>query len=217
MTHDAGDEAARYRMVDKQLRARGVRDERVLEAMLRVPREAFMPESLREHAYEDRAIGIGCDQTISQPYMVAAMTERLRVEDRHRVLEIGTGSGYQTAILALLARQVYTVERLPELLEQARERLTRLGYTNIACHLSDDTLGWPAEAPFDRIMVTAGTPNIPTSLTEQLAEGGRMVIPVGPHEQQILTVVERRDGKITEYPDFACRFVKLIGEDAWKE
>lgn len=217
MSPEARYDAARYRMIERQLRARGVRDERVLDAILRIPREDFLPEELRMHAYEDRAVGIGRDQTISQPYMVASMTERLRPAAHHRVLEIGTGSGYQAAILALLAGHVYTVERIPELLEQARERLTRLGLTHVSYRVGDGTLGWPDEAPFDRIMVTAGTPIIPASLTDQLAEGGRMVIPVGPHEQQILTVVERRNGKTVEYPDFACRFVKLIGENAWEE
>ncbi len=204
-------------MVQRQIRGRGVKNPRVLDAMSRVPRELFLPVHLREHAYEDRAMTIGCDQTISQPFMVASMTEHLDVAAEHRVLEVGTGSGYQCAILAMLAQEVYTVERITELRDQATVRLSQLGFDNVAYHVGDGTLGWPEHAPYDRILVTAGAPVIPQALIDQLIDGGRLVIPVGQLEQQTLTVLEKRDGRVVEMPAFQCRFVKLIGDQGWSD
>jgi len=207
---------ARQRMVRDQIRARGITDVRVLAVMEQVPRERFVSPAEPDAAFSDRALPIDCGQTISQPYMVAAMTQYLQVETHHRVLEIGTGSGYQTAILARLAREVYTIERLKSLQEAARSRLTSLGITNVIYRIGDGTVGWPQFAPFDRIMVTAGAPEVPPSLTCQLTDGGRIAIPVGDQGEQILTVVERRGDKMHETPRFACRFVRLIGREAWQ-
>jgi len=207
----------REQMVERQLRRRGIRDRRVLEVMARVPRERFVPESLRESAYEDRPMGIGCGQTISQPYMVAVMTEALRLTGPERVLEIGTGSGYQTAILAELAAEVYTVERVSELVGEARERLAELGCPNIRHHTGDGTLGWPEEAPFDRILVTAGAPVVPEALTEQLADGGILVIPVGDESSQDLLRLRRDGDRIRRESLLRCVFVKLIGEQGWHD
>jgi protein-L-isoaspartate(D-aspartate) O-methyltransferase len=171
--------------IDEQLVARGIRDPRVLDAMQRVPREAFVPAASREQAYFDRALPIACGQTISQPFMVAVMTEALALDGGERVLEIGTGSGYQTAVLAQLAREVISIERWPELADGARATLAALGYTNISLVVGDGTLGWPSAAPFDRILVAAGAPRVPDTLQQQLVPaGGRLVIPVGPPEQQ---------------------------------
>jgi protein-L-isoaspartate(D-aspartate) O-methyltransferase len=208
---------ARRRMIFEQIHSRGIKDPRVLAAMEFVPREEFVPASTPEAALSDRALPIDCGQTISQPYMVASMTALLDVRPEHRVLEIGTGSGYQTAILAHLAGQVYTVERLPDLLEAARGRLERLGFSHVAYRLGDGTAGWPEEAPFDRILVTAGAPEPPRSLVEQLVEGGRLVIPVGGEKDQTLTLLEKLAGRIRETPQFSCRFVKLIGREGWSE
>jgi protein-L-isoaspartate(D-aspartate) O-methyltransferase len=204
-------------MVEKQIRARGVRDERVLSAMEEVPREAFVPSSEQSEAYADRALSIPCRQTISQPYMVAAMTEALRLRPDDRVLEIGTGSGYQTAILSRLAKEVCTVERMPELQAEARIRLEDMGYRSIRYHVGDGTMGWPEMAPFDAILVTAGAPMVPEPLKAQLADGGRLVIPVGGSAEQTLTVIERTGDTYREIPGFACRFVRLIGEQGWSE
>lgn len=202
-------------MVDEQIRRRGVKDERVLAAMEQVPRELFIPGADLAAALSDRALPIEFGQTISQPFVVAAMTALLGIEPHHRVLEIGTGSGYQTAILARLAGQVFTIERIEPLQAKARELLAALGVDNVAFGIGDGTQGWPKEAPFDGIIVTAGAPEVPSPLLEQLADGGRLVIPVGGETEQTLTVVDRRQGETRERPQFPCRFVKLIGSAGW--
>lgn len=204
-------------MVDQQIRARNVTDQRVLDAMEQVPRERFILPESAEEAFSDRALPIDCGQTISQPYIVAAMTAHLAVRREHRVLEIGTGSGYQTAILARLAREVYTIERVEPLQSAARSLLTSLGVRNVWYRVDDGSVGWPEAAPFDRIMVTAAAPEIPRSLVDQLVDGGRLVIPVGPAEEQTLTTVERIGYRTTETLRFPCRFVKLIGREGWPE
>jgi protein-L-isoaspartate(D-aspartate) O-methyltransferase len=204
--------------IDEQLVARGIRDPRVLEAMRRVPREAFVPGASQPLAYADRALPIGFGQTISQPFMVAVMTEALGLGGDQRVLEIGTGSGYQTAILAALASEVITIERLAELAGEARAILRSLGYSNVEVIVGDGTLGLADRAPFDRIIVTAGAPRVPEALTRQLsAAGGRLVIPVGPSDQQWLRVITRDGDRFTEATRDACVFVPLVGEDAWPE
>jgi protein-L-isoaspartate(D-aspartate) O-methyltransferase len=207
----------RHRMVEAQIRARGLTDPRVLEAMETVPREQFVLPQDSAAAFEDRALGIDCGQTISQPFMVASMTAALRVEPHHRVLEIGTGSGYQTAILAQLANHVYTIERIPPLKEKAEALLKLLRHTNVSYRVGDGSLGWPEESPFDGIIVTAGAPHVPEALVEQLTDGGRLVIPVGHATEQILTVVERTGDRTHEMPQYPCRFVKLLGRQGWKE
>ncbi len=208
---------SRRRMVDEQIRSRGVRDGRVLDAMERIPREQFIPPMEAPRAFEDRALPIAHGQTISQPFMVAAMSATLELGPSHRVLEIGTGSGYQTAILAVLAKQVYTIERIAPLQEAARGVLADLGIRNVVFRVGDGTAGWPEEAPFDRIVVTAGAPDIPQSLLDQLADGGRLVIPVGRGPEQMLTVIDRTAGRLHETPRFPCRFVRLIGREGWHE
>lgn len=208
---------ARQRMVRDQIRARGITDERLLAVMEQIPRERFISPAEQSSAFADRALPIDFGQTISQPYMVAAMTQCLQLEAHHCVLEVGTGSGYQTAILARLAREVYTIERVEPLQDAARTLLTSLGVTNVIYRIGDGSIGWPERAPFDRIMVTAGAPEVPPALTRQLIDGGRMAIPVGEPGEQILTVVERRGEKVHETPQFACRFVRLIGQEAWPD
>jgi protein-L-isoaspartate(D-aspartate) O-methyltransferase len=215
---DSQDDAATQaceRMVERQIATRGVRDPRVLAAMRSVLREEFVPPELLHAAYEDRALHIGMGQTISQPYIVGLMTASLRVENTHRVLEVGTGTGYQTAILASLARHVYTVERLEPLADAAKKRLARLGIENVSVRTGDGSLGWIEEAPFDRIIVTAAAPAISESLTGQLVPGGRMVVPVGNEDTQRLIAVERRDDQLVETPSIAVRFVRLIGEEGF--
>jgi protein-L-isoaspartate(D-aspartate) O-methyltransferase len=207
----------RRQMVDEQLRARGIRDERVLAAMEQVPREAFVPPEHAAEAFSDRAVPLAFEQTVSQPYMVAAMTALLDLRPEHSVLEIGTGSGYQTAILARLARFVYTIERLAPLQAEARDRLESLGIHNVFYKVGDGSEGWPEESPFDRILVTAGAPHVPPALLEQLAEGGKLVIPVGGDADQTLTVIECIQGRFVETPGFPCRFVKLIGRQGWSD
>ncbi len=205
----------RLDMVDRQLRSRGIRDKRVLDAMSTIPRHRFIPPERRCDAYEDRALPVRCGQTISQPYIVAYMTEQLEVSESDSVLEIGTGTGYQTAVLARLCRHVHSVERIAELQAQAQTTLGELNITNITFSLGDGSVGLPKIGPFDRIVVTAGAPGIPKPLTEQLADGGRMVLPVGgPHEQTIVRVV-RQGSRTVETPSLACRFVKLIGTEGW--
>ncbi|MEE8413475.1 MAG: protein-L-isoaspartate(D-aspartate) O-methyltransferase, partial [Dehalococcoidales bacterium] len=186
-------------------------------AMSRVPRECFIPSSEQHLAYEDRALPIGLDQTISQPFIVALMTEALELTGNEKVLEIGTGNGYQAAILAELARLVITVERLPALAETARKILDNLGYTNIAGHLAQETLGWPEEAPYDAIIATAGAPCVPTELLDQLAIGGHLVIPVGSKQVQQLYKITRQKKKNKTRNLGGCRFVSLIGEGAWEK
>jgi protein-L-isoaspartate(D-aspartate) O-methyltransferase len=208
---------ARERMVETQIKARGIKDERVLKAMLKVPRHLFVDEALRDQAYGDFPLPIGEGQTISQPYIVALMTEALELKGNERVLEIGTGSGYQTAILAELALWVYTIERFPTLLERAKKVLKELGYKNISFKLDDGTLGWKEAAPFDAIIVTAASPDIPPPLVEQLAEGGRIVIPIGDEFSQTLIKGVKKGGKLHTKALEPVRFVKLVGAYGFKE
>jgi len=212
-------ETQRERMVRDQIAARGVRDARVLAAMRRVPREQFLRESLEEFAYQDTPLPIESDQTISQPYVVAYMTECLRLEGGERVLEIGTGSGYAAAVLAEVAAEVYTVERYQNLAESARERLARLGYANVHVLCGDGTRGWPEHAPYDAIVVAAGGPEVPTALREQLAIGGRLVIPVGPtaRSQQLVRVTRTGEHAFDEEELIPVAFVPLVGEQGWSE
>jgi protein-L-isoaspartate(D-aspartate) O-methyltransferase len=207
--------ALRREMVAVQIRDRGVKSERVLAAMSSVPRHEFVPASLVSTAYSDNALSIGCGQTISQPYVVAAMTEALALTGSENVLEIGGGSGYQAAVLSTLARQVIAMELLPQLAETARERLARLGFSNVRVEQGDGSLGWAPGAPYNAILVAAAAPKIPPPLLDQLAEGGRLVIPVGSVEEQTLLCVEKCDGRVTERVLFACRFVPLRGRHGW--
>jgi len=206
----------RREMVAEQIRDRGVRDPRVLEAMLRVPRHAFVPAEMASGAYADQPLPIGEGQTISQPYMVAAMTEALELVGEERVLEVGTGSGYQAAILSLLAKEVHSVEYVATLAVAAQVRLEQMGYLNVLVHAGDGSLGWPPEAPYDAIVVTAAAPRIPPPLTEQLAEGGRLVIPVGPSLEQELLLVRKISGRTNAETLHHCRFVPLVGCHGWK-
>jgi protein-L-isoaspartate(D-aspartate) O-methyltransferase len=208
-------ELARASMVARQLRARGIRDARVLDAMLKVPRDEFVAEKLRSSAYDDNPIPIGEGQTISQPYIVAYMLEALQVAATHRVLEIGTGTGYEAALLGELANEVYTMERMPGLFTAALQNLSRLGYINIQVVHGDGTQGLPEYSPYDRIIVAAAAPSIPSPLFEQLAEGGRMAIPVGSPEVQDLLLVRKENGQrfITQLE--GCRFVPLIGDEGF--
>ncbi|MCL0053161.1 protein-L-isoaspartate(D-aspartate) O-methyltransferase [Dehalococcoidales bacterium] len=208
-------EVARARLIEHL--STEIRDKRVLAAMSRIPRECFVPPESQHLAYEDSSLPIGLDQTISQPFIVALMTEALELTGKEKVLEVGTGSGYQAAILAELARLVITVERLPALAERAKRVLDSLGYTNIEVHLAEETLGWPKEAPYDAIMVTAGAPRVPADLLAQLAIGGRLVIPVGSRYVQELYKITRRRKKNIVQNLGGCRFVSLIGKDAWEE
>lgn len=207
----------RRRMLERDLAERGIDDAGVLDAMARVPRHEFLPPPLRIHAYDDGPLRIGCGQTISQPYVVAFMTQALRVEPGMRVLEIGTGSGYQTAVLARLGAEVFTVERHEDLSLAAEAVLDRLGFGDrVAMRVDDGTLGWPEEAPFDRIVVTASGPRIPPALWEQLADDGRMVIPVGGHrESQRLVLAVKRGGARAERTLLDVVFVPLVGEEGW--
>ena len=193
------------------------KDERVLAAMARIPRECFVPPDERHLAYEDGPLPIGLDQTISQPFIVALMTQALEFTGTEKVLEIGTGSGYQTAILAELARLVITIERLAPLAERAKKVLDSLGYTNIVLHLAGETLGWSDDAPYDAIIATAGAPRVPPDLLAQLAIGGRMVIPVGSRYTQEIYKITRKSRRNTVQNLGGCRFVSLIGNGAWEE
>jgi protein-L-isoaspartate(D-aspartate) O-methyltransferase len=206
----------RERMVEEQLVARGVTDPRVLEVMRRLPRHVFVEEALRDRAYGDHPLPIGDGQTISQPFIVGRMTELLRLTGREKVLEVGTGCGYQAAVLAELAARVCTMERIPRLATRARETLEGLGYRNVWVRAGNGTLGWPDQGPFDRILVAAGGPAVPPPLFEQLGEGGRMVIPVGDATSQVLEVIEKVNGTMRVTPDSGCSFVKLVGKYAWE-
>ena len=209
-------EEERSRMVETQLLPRGIKDESVLLAMKKVPRHRFVPADLMEFAYEDRPLPIGEGQTISQPYMVALMTQSLELKGDESVLEIGSGSGYQAAILAELARQVYTIERIEELCNRCSEILKTLGYVNVNLKTGDGSEGWPEFAPYDGIMVTAGSPEIPEVLAEQVNEGGRFVIPVGGYYSQELAVVHKTHGNLERKNVCGCVFVPLIGKYGWE-
>lgn len=210
-------EIARKRMVENQIIARGITDRRVIEAMLKIPRHLFVEEAMAAQAYNDNPLPIGERQTISQPYMVALMTELLQLKGKEKVLEIGTGSGYQAAILAVLAERVCTMERIRPLALKARKVLDRLGLLNVNIKIDDGTCGWEEEAPYDAILVTAGAPDIPAGLVAQLAPGGRLVIPVGDQlSQTLVRVVKRDDGSCTVEDSIGCRFVKLIGKFGWE-
>ena len=208
---------ARERMVETQLAGRGIKDERVLEAMRKVPRHLFVDEALREQAYNDHPLPIAEKQTISQPYVVALMTESLELTGAERVLEIGTGSSYQCAVLAELASRVFSIERYPDLAYRANSVLQKLGYNNIIVRVGDGSLGWPDDAPFDGVVVTAGTPKIPQPLVDQLAMGGRLVVPVGDRFGQDLILVRRLADGIKKTSLGGVRFVDLVGKWGWKE
>ena len=203
-------------MVQEQLIPRGINEPRVLSAFRRVQRHKFVPNKMEDMAYSDHPLPVGEGQTISQPYMVALMTEKLALSGEEKVLEIGTGSGYQAAILAELAKEVYSMERFSPLANKAQETLASLGYNNIHIKVGDGTLGWKEFAPFDRIIVTAGAPHIPESLFEQLSENGKLVIPVGGSFSQVLTVAEKKRGKISQEEICGCVFVPLVGKEGWR-
>ena len=200
-----------------QFLSQEIQDERVLKAIAHVPREPFVPTDYQHLAYEDRPLSIGFGQTISQPFIVALMTEALRLKGDEKVLEVGTGSGYQTAILADLAKRIISVERIPQLAESAKQVIEKLGYTNIEIHVAQGALGWEAEAPYDAIIVTAAAPRVPQGLFDQLTIGGRLVIPVGSRwEQELLRITKQKKQRLIENLG-GCRFVPLIGKDAWEE
>ncbi|MGA3066483.1 MAG: protein-L-isoaspartate(D-aspartate) O-methyltransferase [Tepidisphaeraceae bacterium] len=208
--------SAHERMIRQQIIDRGIRDPLVIDAMRRVPRERFFLPDARDSAFADRASPIGHGQTISQPYMVALMSERLDIEPQNRVLEIGTGSGYHTAVLARLGKQIFTVERLKPLLDEAWEKLMALDIRNVQFRFGDGSLGWPEQAPFDRILIGAGAPRIPeTLLKTQLVDGGIAVLPVGESEEQILVEVRRQGNRLETTEICLCRFVRLIGQEGW--
>ena len=215
MTSNEESAARRDAMVRSQIERRGVDDARVLAALRGVRRELFVPPHLADAAYEDRALPIGSDQTISQPYMVALMTQALALSPDTRVLEVGTGSGYQAAVLSQLAREVITIERRPELADQARTRLAALGRVNVQVVVGDGTAGYPRAAPYDAILVTAGAPRVPEPLTAQLADGGRLVIPVGGPREQDLITIERRADRLVQMSGGPCVFVPLVGQFGW--
>lgn len=209
---------ARRRMVETQIIGRGINDQRVVEAMLKVPRHQFVDEALRGHAYSDGPLPIGEKQTISQPYIVAAMSAALELTGDERILEIGAGSGYQTAVLAQLARRVYSIERISSLASRARRVLDQCGATNVNLKVGDGTLGWKEQAPFDGILVAAGAPVVPEDYLQQLETGGRLVMPVGDLETQtLLRVTKCEDGSFAEEQMMGCRFVPLIGEQGWTD
>ena len=209
--------ARRREMVRTQMRSRDIRDERVLAALEEVPRELFVPPEQRHAAFEDSPLPIGGGQTISQPYIVALMAQLLEVQPHHRVLDVGSGSGYQTAVLARLAAHVYAIERIPELAERARAVLAEIGVTNVTLRVGDGSLGWPEEAPFDGIICGAGAPDLPPAWEEQLAEGGRIVAPVGGLDSQTPLVAQKLAGRLRRREVCGVRFVKLIGAGGWGE
>lgn len=206
---------ARKKMIQEHLVLRGITDERVLAAMEEVPRERFLPPDMRDVAYVDQPLPIGLGQTISQPFIVAHMTQALDLAGNEKVLEIGTGCGYQAAVLARLAHDVYTVELIPELGERARALLDALGFTNVHYKIYDGTMGWPENGPYEAVIVTAGAPNVPRPLVDQLADDGRMVIPVGNRYAQDLLKISKQGGKIRQQSLGPCRFVALKGEYGW--
>ncbi|MGE5178003.1 MAG: protein-L-isoaspartate(D-aspartate) O-methyltransferase [Bacteroidota bacterium] len=215
MTNDE-QAVARRRMVQVQLRERGIHDPHVLRIMEALPRHLFVDEALGAKAYSDSALPIGSSQTISQPYMVALMTQALDLTGTEKVLEIGTGSGYQTAILAELADRVFTVERIPAVGVAARDRLVRMGYTNIVFRIADGSVGWREMAPFDRVLIAAGAPRMPQFLSEQLQTGGIAVMPIGVGENQMLVKAIRTESGWQRRELCGCAFVPLIGRDAWE-
>jgi protein-L-isoaspartate(D-aspartate) O-methyltransferase len=208
--------AERQKMVQEQLKPRGIHDERVLTAMAKVPREEFVAENMRPQSYADSALPIGHDQTISQPFIVAVMTEQLRPQPTDRVLEIGTGLGYQTAILAELVKDVYTIEIVEPLAKEASAKLARLGYSNAHVKIGDGYQGWPDVSPFDAIIVTCAPDKVPQPLTQQLKEGGRMIIPVGSGLDQQLFLLEKKEGQMAQRAILPVRFVQMAGEAAKK-
>ena len=210
-------EKEREHMVKSQLARRGIKDKRVLEAMRQVPRHLFIPESMRSLAYCDGPLPIGHGQTISQPYIVALMTEILELAGQETVLEVGTGSGYQAAILSHLARQVYSVERHAVLAQQAEKILAQLGYDNIVVRVGNGTLGWPEHSPYEAIIITAAAPDVPRPLTDQLADGGRLVAPVGSQWSQVLVKVRRQGDLLIRERLTAVAFVPLVGKYGWEE
>lgn len=209
-------EALKKQMVKEQLIQRGIKNKAVLDAFYKVERHKFLPQDLRKTSYADFPVPIGEGQTISQPYIAALMTEYLALTKEDKVLEVGTGSGYQTAILAELAREVYSIERFESLAKNAIKTLDELGYANIKIKVGDGTLGWQEAAPFDRIIITAASPAIPLPLAEQLKEGGRIILPLGKNFSQILTLAERKNGKLESREICGCVFVPLIGKYAYK-
>ena len=215
----SGDKFAEDRrlMVESQIRKRGITDEHVLLAMATVPRHEFVPAFWINQAYADEPLPIGHGQTISQPYIVAAMVASLALTGSEVVLEIGTGCGYQAAVVSLLAREIHTVEILPDLAQSAAERLQRLGYANAHVHSGDGTLGWREFSPYDAILIAAAAPTVPEPLLQQLAEGGRLIAPVGEEDKQELQLVTRREGKLLVKQCGSCRFVPLMGEHGWRK
>ncbi|HEX6805453.1 MAG TPA: protein-L-isoaspartate(D-aspartate) O-methyltransferase [Terriglobales bacterium] len=207
--------SVRREMVETQLRTRGIHDQRVLDAMRRVPRHEFVDEQCRAQAYEDHPLPIAEDQTISQPFIIALSLQALELQGTEGVLEIGTGSGYQTAVLAVLARAVYSIERHTILAQTAAATLARLGFNNVSLKVGDGSCGWPERAPYEAILVSAAAPKLPESLVQQLAEGGRMIVPVGPQHSQVLQLVRKRQGKAVVEPIEGCRFVPLIGAEGY--
>ncbi len=210
-------EILRKRMVQEQLIPRGIKNPTVLNVFSKIERHKFIPESLRSSAYADFPLSIGEGQTISQPYIVALMTECLDLTGKEKVLEIGTGSGYQTAILAELAGEVYSIERFEVLTERAQTLLSELGYKNIKIKVGDGTLGWEEAAPFDRIIITAASPKIPLPLIEQLADSGKLILPLGESLAQVLTLVEKKEGKLKSMDICGCVFVPLVGKHGWSK
>ena len=208
---------ARRRMVEQHIIARGVEDQRVIQAMLQVPRHCFVESGLQSHAYGDGSLPIGEKQTISQPYIVAVMTAALGLIGHERILEIGTGSGYQTAILAKLAKRIYTVERINSLAAKARKILDQLNLYNVNIKLGDGTIGWPEQAPFDGILVAAGGPDVPEAYLQQLDIGGRLVMPVGDRDQQVLVRITKTDKGFVKEQMMDCHFVPLIGQRGWSD
>lgn len=206
----------RKSMIEEQLMPRGIKDEKVLAAFAKVPRHEFVSKDLQDSSYDDNPLPIGESQTISQPFIVALMTQCLDLKNNEKVLEVGAGSGYQTAILAELAKEVYSVERIESLAVSSVHTLERLGYKNFKIVTGDGTLGWAEHAPYDGIIVTAGSPTVPESLVKQLKDGGRMVIPVGNGFMQVLTVVKKEGGIIKKEEICGCAFVPLIGEEGWR-